>query len=91
MEQSYRNPRTNRYTNGPGDALDDDQQPGMQALIAANRSSPRQTVGIAIYLRNLDPDSTDAGIRNLCQKWGTPSGFKRFSTTAGMMWFKTLA
>lgn len=92
MEESYRNPKTNRYTNGPGDDLDDDQQPGMVAMVAANRSDrPPGPQIIPMYLRNIEPHMTDDGIQNLCRKWGKPQSIKRFSTTTAMVWFKTLA
>lgn len=91
MEESYRNPRTNRYTNGPGDDLDDEHQPGMLAMVAAHRTDKPSNQTIPMYLRNLDPHIDENGIQNLCRKYGNPQSIKMFSKTTAMVWFKTLA
>lgn len=64
MGKAYRNPRFNRYDDGPGAELDDDLQPG---AIAAEPTVART---IDVHLAKVPVDFTEQGIRNMCAKYG---------------------
>lgn len=88
MEDSYKNPRTNRYDNGPGGDLDDKCQPGSRHQGSGRVDS---NTNYSIYLKNIEPHTTPEGLRTMSQDWGQPQNVKKFTTTTGMVWFKTLA
>lgn len=64
MAKAYRNPKFNRYDEGPGADLDDDLQPG---AIAAD---PTVVKTFDIHIGDLLADLNEQGVRNLCNKYG---------------------
>lgn len=64
MASAFRNPKFNRYDDGPGAELDDDLQPGAIA------SAPKMERHVDIYIGNMSVDLTEQGVRNMCCKYG---------------------
>ena len=82
MESAYKNANINRYENGPGADLDENQQPG----------SSHRHESFAVHLKNLPPNLDEHGIKNLCLKYCKyVHEIKMFSGRTSIVVFKELA
>lgn len=84
MRAAYSNQQFNRYTDGPGQHLSEELQPG---ALARSRTSAND---VRVYLRNVPEKMNEQGILNLIENYGHKAIFHKKFPNAAIVTFSSL-